>query len=179
MTESKQGGNILPSHLKEGDPAPPFSTTDQDGKAVSLARLKGKKVVLYFYPEDDTPTCTKQACNLRDNIGSLRRKGFTVLGVSPDGQKSHKKFEQKFELPFTLLVDEDKKIVNDYGVWGEKFFMGRTIISTHRTTFLIDGEGIIRKIIYPVHSGRHAEEILEAWASLALGRPLGPEGPGT
>jgi len=149
--------------LKQGDKAPAFTTTDQDGKTVSLKDFKGKKVVLYFYPHDDTETCTKEACNLRDNYAALKKKGIVVLGVSIDDEKSHKKFEKKYSLPFTLLVDTDKKIVNDYGVWGEKQFMGRTIISTYRTTLLINEKGKIDHIINKVVSKNHAQQILEVW----------------
>ncbi len=149
--------------LKEGDKAPAFTAKDQNGKAVSLSDYKGKKVVLYFYPKDDTPGCTAQACNLRDNYGVLTQKGFVVLGVSVDAEKSHKKFEEKYELPFTLVSDVDKKIVEDYGVWGEKKFMGKTYMGTNRVTFLIDEQGVIRKIISKPDTKNHTEEVLEAW----------------
>src|SRR3984885_13548108 len=132
--------------LMEGDKAPNFKSTDQNGKPLSLADFKGNKVALYFYPEDDTPTCTIEACNLRDNYSLLKNKGITVLGVSPDDEKKHKKFEQKFELPFTLVADPNKKIIDKYGVWGEKNLYGRNYMGLHRTTFLIDEKGIIRKI---------------------------------
>jgi peroxiredoxin Q/BCP len=150
-------------HLKQGDKAPAFTATDQNGNTVSLKDFKGKKVVLYFYPHDDTETCTKEACNLRDNFALLKQKGIVILGVSIDDEKSHKRFEKKYSLPFTLLVDTDKKIVNDYGVWGEKLFMGRTIISTYRTTFLINEKGKIAHIIDKVVSKNHAQQILEVW----------------
>ncbi|WP_298740965.1 thioredoxin-dependent thiol peroxidase [uncultured Chitinophaga sp.] len=150
-------------HLKEGDKAPAFKGVDQNGNKISLAGLKGKKVVLYFYPHDNTPTCTDQACNLRDNYQVLLQQGFTVIGVSTDGQKSHQKFAKKHELPFPLLPDEDLQIVSAYGVWGEKKFMGRIFDGTHRTTFLINEKGIIEKIIDKPHSKTHAQEILEIW----------------
>ncbi len=150
-------------HLKEGDKAPNFKGTDQHGNTISLSALKGKKVILYFYPHDNTPTCTDQACNLRDNYQVLLQKGFTVIGVSTDSEKSHQKFSSKYDLPFPLLPDEDRKIVEAYGVWGEKKFMGRIFDGTHRTTFLINEKGIIEKIIDKVHSKTHAEEILELW----------------
>jgi thioredoxin-dependent peroxiredoxin len=150
-------------HLKEGDKAPAFKGTDQNGNVISLAALKGKKVILYFYPHDNTPTCTDQACNLRDNYQVLLKAGFTVIGVSTDSGKSHQKFAKKHDLPFPLLPDEDLKIVNAYGVWGEKKFMGRIFDGIHRTTFLINEKGIIEKIIDKVHSKTHAEEILEIW----------------
>ncbi len=149
--------------LSEGDKAPPFKSKDQNGKPVSLSDFKGKKVVLYFYPEDDTPTCTVEACNLRDNYSLLKQKGLVVLGVSPDDEKKHKKFEQKFDLPFTLVVDSDKKIIDKYGVWGEKNLYGRKYMGLHRTTFLIDEKGIIKKIFKKPRSKMHSEEILKAW----------------
>lgn len=149
--------------LKEGSKAPAFKALDQNGNAISLADFKGKKLVLYFYPKDDTPTCTIQACNLRDNYAQLKKKGYQVVGVSVDDVKSHKKFEQKHELPFPLVSDEDKKIVDKYNLWGEKKFMGRTYMGTTRTTFLIDEEGKIVRIIDKPDSKNHTEEILEAW----------------
>ena len=151
------------SHLKEGDKAPAFTAKDQNGKDVSLSDYKGKKVVLYFYPKDDTPGCTAQACNLRDNYSALQKKGLVVLGVSVDSAKSHKKFEEKYELPFTLVSDEDKKIVEAYGVWGEKKMWGKPYMGTFRETFLIDEHGIIRKIIAKPDTANHTEEVLEAW----------------
>lgn len=149
--------------LKEGNKAPVFKGVDQNGKEISLVDFKGSKVVLYFYPHDDTPTCTTQACNLRDNYGDLTKKGLKVIGVSTDSVKKHKKFETKYNLPFPLIADEDLTIVNQYKVWGEKQFMGRTIIGTKRTTFLIDEKGIIKKIIEKPVSKKHTEEILAAW----------------
>ena len=154
------------TNLTEGDKAPAFSSTDQNGKRVSLADLKGKKIALYFYPEDDTPTCTIEACNLRDNFSLLKRKGITVLGVSPDDEAKHKKFEKKFNLPFTLVVDDNKKIIDKYGVWGEKNLYGRKYMGLHRTTFLIDEKGIIRKIFRKPKSKIHAEEIVKAWEEM-------------
>jgi peroxiredoxin Q/BCP len=149
--------------LKEGDKAPAFKSKDQNGNPVSLADYKGKKVVLYFYPEDDTPTCTVQACNLRDNFSLLKKQGFTVLGVSPDEEKKHKKFETKYNLPFTLITDPEHKIIDAYGVWGEKQMYGRTYMGLHRTTFLIDEKGIVKKIFLKPKSKQHTEEILNAW----------------
>lgn len=154
------------THLTEGKKAPAFKGKDQNGKTVSLADFKGKKVVLYFYPEDDTPTCTVQACNLRDNFGLLKKNGFTVLGISPDEEKKHKKFEAKYDLPFTLIADADHKIIDSYGVWGEKQMYGRTYMGLHRTTFLIDEKGVIRKIFLKPKSKQHTEEILNAWAEI-------------
>jgi thioredoxin-dependent peroxiredoxin len=156
----------MATHLTEKTKAPAFKGKDQNGKPISLADYKGKKVVLYFYPEDDTPTCTVQACNLRDNFGLLKKKGFVVLGVSPDAEKKHKKFEAKYDLPFTLIADADHKIIDAYGVWGEKQLYGRTYMGLHRTTFLIDEKGIIRKIFLKPKSKQHTEEILNAWAAL-------------
>ena len=150
-------------HLKAGDKAPAFKGIDQQGNTVSLSALKGRKVILYFYPRDNTPTCTDQACNLRDNYQVLLKKGFTVIGVSNDSEKSHQNFTKKYDLPFPLLPDEDRKIVEAYGVYGEKKFMGRIFDGIHRTTFLINEKGIIDKIIDKPHSKTHAEEILEVW----------------
>jgi peroxiredoxin Q/BCP len=156
----------MATHLTEGKKAPVFSGKDQNGKPVMLSDHKGKKIVLFFYPEDDTPTCTIQACNLRDNFDLLKKNGFTVLGVSPDEEKKHKKFEAKYDLPFTLIADADHKIIDKYGVWGEKQLYGRTYMGLHRTTFLIDEKGIIRKIFLKPKSKQHTEEILNAWEML-------------
>ena len=153
--------------LTEGAKAPAFKGKDQDGKPVSLADHKGKKIVLFFYPEDDTPTCTIQACNLRDNFGLLKKNGFVVIGVSPDEEKKHKKFEAKYDLPFTLVADTDHKIIDQYGVWGEKQLYGRTYMGLHRTTFLIDEKGIIKKIFKKPRSKVHSQEILKAWEELS------------
>ena len=152
--------------LKEGSKAPIFKGIDQNGKPISLADYKGKKVILYFYPKDDTPTCTIQACNLRDNYSILIKKGYQVIGISTDDVKSHKKFEEKFKLPFPLVADEDKKIVDKYNLWGEKKLMGRTYMGTTRTTFLIDETGKIVKIIDKPESKNHTEEVLAAWKSV-------------
>lgn len=148
--------------LKEGDKAPTFTAPDQNGKKVSLADFKGKKLVLYFYPEDDTPTCTIQACNLRDNYALLKQHGFEVVGVSPDEAGKHKKFEAKFRLPFTLLADTEHKILEKYGVWGEKQMFGHKYMGVHRTTFVIDEKGVIRKIFLRPKNKAHAEEIVAA-----------------
>lgn len=152
--------------LKEGDKAPAISGKDQNGNKVSLADYKGKKVALYFYPEDNTPTCTVQACNLRDNYSLLKKEGFVVIGVSPDDEKSHKKFETKFELPFTLIADPEHKIIEKYGVWGEKQMYGRKYMGLLRTTFLLDEKGVIRKIFLKPKSKQHAEEIVKAWKEI-------------
>lgn len=149
--------------LKEGDKAPAFSGRDQNGNKVALSDFKGKKLVLYFYPEDDTPACTIEACNLRDNYSLLTRNGFHILGISPDTKESHKKFEEKYSLPFQLIEDPGRRIIEKYGVWGEKQLYGRKFIGLHRTTFLIDEKGIIRKIFLRPRNKAHAEEILKAW----------------
>ncbi len=150
--------------LKEGDKAPDFTAKDQNGATVSLKDYKGKKLVIYFYPKDNTPGCTAQACNLRDNYGDLQREGFEIVGVSTDSAKSHKKFEEKFDLPFTLITDEDKKVVNAYGVYGEKKFMGRAYMGTNRTTFIIDEQGVITHIISKPKTKEHADQIRKAVA---------------
>ena len=152
--------------LTEGTKAPAFKGIDQNGNTIALADFKGKKVVLYFYPHDDTPTCTEQACNLRDNYALLRANGLEIIGVSEDDVKSHKKFEQKFNLPFPLIADTKQAILKKYGVWDWKTFMGNTYIGTHRTTFLIDEKGKIVKVFLRPKNKRHAEEILEAWKEL-------------
>jgi len=146
--------------LKEGDKAPLFTGQDQNGKTISLSDFAGKKVALYFYPEDDTPTCTIQACNLRDNYSLLKQKGFVVIGVSPDDIRKHKKFETKFDLPFILIADPDHTILNQYGVWGEKELFGREYMGVLRTTFVIDQSGVIRKIFLRPKNKAHAEEII-------------------
>lgn len=151
---------VIESKLKEGDVAPAFSVATSGGGQVSLADYKGQFIVLYFYPKDDTPGCTKEACAFRDHFAEFKKRGAVVLGVSTDPVKSHDKFVEKFKLPFTLLADVDKKIVNDYGVWGEKTFMGRKYLGTHRVTFLIGPDGRIKKIWPTVKPEEHAAEIL-------------------
>ena len=148
--------------LKPGDPAPNFSATATDGSTITLAALKGKPVILYFYPRDDTPGCTKEACAFRDSYADFRNKGAVVLGVSTDPVKAHVKFTEKFKLPFPLLADEDKAIVTAYGVWGEKSFMGRKFMGTHRVTFLIGADGRIKHIWPTVKPEAHAAEVLAA-----------------
>ena len=150
----------------EGKKAPAFTALDQNGKKITLDLFKGKRVVLYFYPEDDTPTCTDQACNLRDNFGALKKEGIVVLGVSPDAVEKHKKFETKFDLPFTLLADTDHSIIDKYGVWGPKQMFGNKYMGLLRTTFLIDEKGIIRKVFLKPKSKKHTEEILNAWKEI-------------
>lgn len=152
------------THLQEGAPAPAFTGADQNNTTHSLANFAGKKVILYFYPKDDTPGCTAQACNLRDNHEALIQKGMVVLGVSPDSVKSHGKFAGKFNLPFPLLADEDQAIANAYGVFGEKTFMGKKYMGIHRTTFVINENGIIDKIFSKVDTKNHTQQILDALA---------------
>ncbi|MBS1638044.1 MAG: thioredoxin-dependent thiol peroxidase [Bacteroidetes bacterium] len=146
--------------LTAGDKAPAFSAPDQNGKVISLESLKGKKVVLYFYPKDNTPSCTNEACSLRDEHLLLGKKNFVVLGVSADNEKSHKKFADKFNLPFSLLADPDMKIIKAYDVWGLKLFMGRIYDGIIRTTFVIDEKGIIEHVIKDVDTKQHAQQIL-------------------
>ena len=146
--------------LKAGDPAPAFTALTSGGGTVSLADLRGKHVILYFYPRDDTPGCTKEACAFRDHFAAFQQLGAVVLGVSTDPVKAHDKFAEKFKLPFALLADVDKKIVAAYGVWGEKRFMGRKYLGTHRVTFLIGPDGRIRKIWPLVKPEAHAAEVL-------------------
>jgi peroxiredoxin Q/BCP len=148
--------------LKPGDIAPQFTAPTQDGTVVSLADFKGKQVVLYFYPRDDTPGCTKEACGFRDIFAEFEKKGAVVLGVSTDPAKSHTKFAAKYKLPFILLADEERKIVEAYGVWGEKSFMGRKYLGTHRVTFLIGADGKIKNIWPAVKPEEHAVEVLSA-----------------
>ncbi len=148
--------------LKEGDLAPAFTAKNQNGESVSLSDFAGKKVILYFYPKDNTPGCTAEACDFRDNYQSLTSKGFEVIGVSTDDEKSHKKFEAKFELPFTLIADTEKEIVEKYGVWVEKSMYGKNYMGTDRKTFLIDESGKIIKIINKVDTKNASQQLLEA-----------------
>ena len=147
--------------LKEGDKAPDFTAKDQNGKTVSLADYKGKNVILYFYPKDDTPGCTAESCSFRDNYQSLLSKGFEVIGVSTDDEKSHKKFETKYSLPFTLIADNDQQIVEAYGVWAEKNMYGKKYMGTVRTTFIIDGSGAISHIINKVDTQNSSQQVLD------------------
>ena len=151
--------------LKEGDVAPEFTAAASGGGKISLADFKGKNVILYFYPRDDTPGCTKEACAFRDEFAEFKKHGAAVLGVSADPVKSHDKFAEKFKLPFPLLADEDKKIAQAYGVWGQKSFMGRKYMGMHRVTFLIAPDGRIKKIWPEVKPAQHAAEVLSALAS--------------
>jgi thioredoxin-dependent peroxiredoxin len=149
------------STLKAGDKAPGFTAKDQNGKTVSLSDFSGKKVILYFYPKDDTPGCTAEACDFRDNYQSMLSKGFEVIGVSTDDEKSHKKFETKYSLPFTLIADEEKSIVDAYGVWVEKNMYGKKYMGTARTTFIIDGDGIILNVIEKVDTKNSSQQVID------------------
>lgn len=146
--------------LQPGDPAPDFHAKDHDGNAISLSDFKGKKLVLYFYPKDDTPGCTAQACDLRDNYQQMLSQGYATVGVSVDDEKSHRKFIEKYELPFPLIADTDHAVVDAYGVWVEKNMYGRKYMGTARTTFVIDGESKVEDIISKVKTKAHTEQIL-------------------
>ncbi|QOR75026.1 MAG: thioredoxin-dependent thiol peroxidase [Thermoflavifilum sp.] len=148
--------------LNEGDLAPDFTGVDQQGRTVKLSDYRGKKVVLYFYPKDNTPGCTAQACSLRDHYAELKQMGLEVIGVSTDSVASHQKFEQKYQLPFTLIADTDKQIVQAYGVYAPKKFMGKSFLGTVRTTFIINEQGVIEKIIRKPNTARHAQEVMAA-----------------
>ena len=148
--------------LEKGDTAPAFRTVDQNGESAALSDFRGRKVVLYFYPKDDTPGCTKEACSFRDGYAKFRKRKIEVLGVSTDDEKSHKKFAEKFDLPFRLLADPGRKIVTAYGVWGEKSMYGRKYMGTHRVTYVIDEKGKIEGVWPKVKPDGHADEILEA-----------------
>lgn len=150
--------------LKEGDKAPDFTATDQNGQKVSLSDFRGKNVILYFYPKDDTPGCTAEACSFRDNYQSLLSQGFQVIGVSTDDEKSHKKFETKYSLPFPLIADTDQKIVEAYGVWVEKNMYGKKYMGTARTTFIIDQTGVISNIIEKVDTKNSSQQVLDLLA---------------
>ncbi len=150
--------------LQEGEKAPAIKARDQSGNLIELKDYMGKMVILFFYPEDDTPTCTQEACNLRDNYSLLKKKGFVILGVSPQDEKSHLKFANKFTLPFSLLADPDKKITNMYGCWGKKKLFGYEYMGVLRNTFLINEEGIIEKIFRKVHSKKHTQQILDSYS---------------
>lgn len=152
----------MATFLKAGDKAPAFTGKDQDGNTISLSNYKGKKLVIYFYPADDTPACTTQSCNLRDNYKLLQKEGYEILGISPDDVASHKKFEEKYSLPFPLIADTKNKIIEQYGVWGEKNLYGHKFIGLHRTTFVIDENGVISKIFLRPKTKEHAEEIIKA-----------------
>lgn len=148
------------THLKAGDKAPDFTGLNEKGESVSLAGYQGKKLILFFYPQDNTPTCTEEVCNLRDNYAELKKQGFELLGVSPDSARKHQNFIKKFNLPFPLLVDKEKETINAYGAWGPKQMFGRTYDGVYRTTFIINELGIIEKVITKVTAKNHAEQIL-------------------
>ncbi|MDX9929584.1 MAG: thioredoxin-dependent thiol peroxidase [Bacteroidales bacterium] len=149
--------------LTEGQKAPQFEGVTQDGTRMALSEFRGRKVVLYFYPKDDTPGCTAEACNLRDNHRKFVEKGFAIVGVSPDSEKSHQRFAGKYNLPFPLIADPEKKIMESYGVWGEKNMYGRKVMGVMRTTFIIDEEGIIEKIISKVDTKDHTNQIFKSY----------------
>jgi peroxiredoxin Q/BCP len=151
--------------VKEGTVAPSFTAKNADGETVRLKDLRGQKVVLYFYPKDDTPGCTKEACSFRDAFADFKKRGIAVLGVSVDSEASHKKFAAKYKLPFTLLADPDHAIADAYGVYGEKKFMGRTYLGVKRITFLIDEKGKIKKVFEKVKPDEHAREVLQAFTT--------------
>jgi peroxiredoxin Q/BCP len=146
--------------IEEGKPAPDFELKSDSGESVKLSDLRGKQVVLYFYPKDDTPGCTTQACGIRDAYGEFERAGAVVLGVSPDDERSHVKFKEKFDLPFTLLADEEHEVSEKYGVWGEKSYMGRTYMGVDRSTFVIGADGNVKKVMHKVKPDTHADDVL-------------------
>ena len=148
------------THLKAGEKAPDFEAPDQNGNKIKLSDYRGKKVILYFYPKDDTPGCTAQACNMRDNYSDLQNRGYEVIGVSADSEKKHQNFITKYELPFTLVADTDRKVIEAFGVWGKKKFMGREYDGIHRETFVINEEGIIDQIIEKVNTKEATAQIL-------------------
>src|SRR5260221_9822326 len=161
ITKDRNQGIV--AKLKEGDKAPDFTVCDGQGQTVRLKDLRGKKVVLYFYPKDDTPGCTKEACSFRDSFSKFKKRGIEEFGVSLDSEKSHQKFVKKYDLPFRLLADTERKLSDAYGTYGEKKFMGRTYMGNHRMTFLIDEQGKIKKIFGKVKPEEHAKEVLAAF----------------
>ena len=150
--------------IEEGQPAPDFELTSDAGERVRLSELRGKPVVLYFYPKDDTPGCTTQACGIRDAYGEFERAGAVVLGVSPDDERSHVKFKEKYGLPFTLLADPEHTVADLYGVWGEKKYMGRTYMGVRRSTFVVGADGTLVKVMHDVKPATHADDVLAALA---------------
>jgi len=151
--------------VEEGKPAPDFELASDSGDTVKLSDLRGKQVVLYFYPKDDTPGCTTQACGIRDAYGEFERAGAVVLGVSPDDERSHVKFKEKYELPFALLADVDHSVSEDYGVWGEKSFAGKKYTGVNRSTFVIAEDGTVKRVMHKVKPDRHADDVLETLRS--------------
>ena len=150
--------------IEVGQPAPEFALSSDTGETISLSSLRGRPVVLYFYPKDDTPGCTKQACGIRDVYGEFERAGAVVLGVSPDDEGSHVKFKQKYDLPFTLLADTDHSVAEQYGVWGEKSYLGKKYMGVNRSTFVIGEDGTIKKVMHDVKPATHADDVLAALA---------------
>jgi peroxiredoxin Q/BCP len=151
--------------IEEGKPAPDFELPTDSGETIKLSELRGKPVVLYFYPKDDTPGCTTQACGIRDAYGEFEKAGAVVLGVSPDSEKSHGKFRDKYELPFTLLADTGHTVAEQYGVWGEKSFAGKKYMGVDRSTFVIDADGNVKRVMHDVKPANHADDVLEALGS--------------
>jgi len=151
--------------IEEGQPAPDFELQSDAGETVKLSALRGKQVVLYFYPKDDTPGCTAQACGIRDAYGEFEQAGAVVLGVSPDSEGSHVKFKDKYGLPFTLLADSDHAVAEEYGVWGEKTYAGKTYLGVNRSTFVIDADGNVKKVMHDVKPATHADDVLAALGS--------------
>jgi peroxiredoxin Q/BCP len=151
--------------IEEGKPAPDFELPTDGGETIKLSELRGKPVVLYFYPKDDTPGCTTQACGIRDAYGEFEKAGAVVLGVSPDSEKSHGKFKSKYELPFTLLADTDHSVAEQYGVWGQKSFAGKKYMGVNRSTFVIDADGNVKRVLLDVKPANHADDVLEALGS--------------
>lgn len=151
--------------VKEGKPAPDFELTSDSGETIRLSELKGKPVVVYFYPRDDTPGCTAQACGIRDNYEAFGERGAVVLGISPDDESSHQKFKQKYGLPFTLLADPDHRVADQYGVWGERSMYGKTYMGIERSTFVIDADGNVARVMRRVKPDTHAQQVLEALPS--------------
>jgi peroxiredoxin Q/BCP len=151
--------------IEEGKPAPDFELPTDSGETIKLSELRGKPVVLYFYPKDDTPGCTTQACGIRDAYGEFEKAGAVVLGVSPDSEKSHGKFKSKYELPFTLLADTEHSVAEQYGVWGEKSFAGKKYMGVNRSTFVIDADGNVKRVMLDVKPANHADDVLEALGS--------------
>jgi peroxiredoxin Q/BCP len=151
--------------IEEGKPAPDFELPTDGGETIKLSELRGKPVVLYFYPKDDTPGCTTQACGIRDAYGEFEKAGAVVLGVSPDSEKSHGKFKSKYELPFTLLADTEHSVAEQYGVWGEKSFAGKKYMGVNRSTFVIDADGNVKRVMHDVKPANHADDVLEALGS--------------
>jgi peroxiredoxin Q/BCP len=151
--------------IEEGKPAPDFELTTDSGETVKLSDLRGKQVVLYFYPKDDTPGCTTQACGIRDTYGEFQREGAVVLGISPDDETSHVKFKEKYELPFTLLADKEHSVAEEYGVWGEKNFAGKTFMGVSRSTFVIAEDGTVKRVMHNVKPDTHADDVLETLRS--------------